>query len=77
MLKREDIDAVIVSTPNVFLAEISIAAAEANKNILCEKPMALNLLDAKKVVLASEKSKIALQVGYVLRYWAQNKSQNR
>ena len=42
LIARDDIDAVDICTPNNSHAEIAIAAAEAGKMILCEKPLALN-----------------------------------
>ena len=45
MLKRDDLDAVAVITPNYTHKEIVIASLEAGKNVFCEKPMAMTVAD--------------------------------
>ena len=47
MLKRDDIDAVIVATPDQCHAEQTVAALESGRHVLCEKPFALTLEDCK------------------------------
>lgn len=61
-------DAIVVTTPNTRHVELAIAAAEAGKHVLCEKPMAVNLPDAKRVLEAAEKAKGVFQVGHNRRY---------
>lgn len=56
MLKREDIDAVSVCTPNFLHAPISIAAFEAGKHVICEKPLAMNPIEGEAMVAASKKA---------------------
>jgi predicted dehydrogenase len=63
MLKGEQLDAVIVGTPNAFHAEQSIAALNAGAHVLVEKPMAGSLADAKAMIKASDKAKKFLMVG--------------
>ena len=48
LLKDPDIYAVHVLTPNVKHCEISVAAMEAGKHVICEKPMAATYADALK-----------------------------
>ena len=49
-LLKEDVEAVYVLTPNSSHAPISIAAMEAGKNVMCEKPMAKTYAEAKAMV---------------------------
>ena len=67
IIARDDIDAVDICTPNNMHAEIAIAAAEAGKIILCEKPLARTLAEAKQMVEAIEKSGVANTVWYNYR----------
>jgi predicted dehydrogenase len=67
VVAREDIDAIDICTPNDTHAEISVAAAEAGKMILCEKPLARTLDEAKLMVDAIEKAGVANTVWYNYR----------
>src|SRR5256886_5776128 len=67
LVERDDIDLVDICTPNNTHAEIAIAAANAGKMILCEKPLALNAPEAEKMVAAVEKAKVANMVWYNYR----------
>lgn len=67
LIAREDIDAVDICTPNDMHAEIAIAAANAGKMILCEKPLARTLAEAKPMVDAVEKAKVKNTVWYNYR----------
>ncbi|MEO6239425.1 MAG: Gfo/Idh/MocA family oxidoreductase [Vicinamibacterales bacterium] len=52
-IDRRDIDVVDIALPNHLHAEVAIAAAQAGKIVLCEKPMALNAADAQAMVDAA------------------------
>ena len=67
LLKRDDIDAIDICTPNDSHAEIAIAAAEAGKMLLCEKPLALNPAEGATMVEAVEKTGVANTVWYNYR----------
>src|SRR5436305_5284501 len=67
LLDRKDIDCVDICTPNNLHAEIAIAAAQAGKMILCEKPLAMNGPEALKMVHAVEKAKVPNMVWYNYR----------
>lgn len=68
MLKDEAIDAVSVCTWNSEHAPATIAALNAGKNVLCEKPMAVTAEDAQRMQDAAEKNGKLLQIGFVRRY---------
>lgn len=67
LIERDDIDAVDICTPNDMHAEIAIAAAKAGKMILCEKPLARTLAEAKGMVEAIEAAKVKNTVWYNYR----------
>lgn len=53
MLERTDIDVVTICTPSGLHASMAIDALEAGKHVLCEKPMALSLADADRMIAAA------------------------
>jgi predicted dehydrogenase len=67
LVKRDDIDAIDICTPNDTHAEIAIAAAQSGKMVLTEKPLARNVEEAYKMVDAVEKAKVANTVWYNYR----------
>ena len=67
LLKRSDIDAVDICTPNNLHKEIAIEAAKAGKMILCEKPLAMNTAEGLEMVAAVEKAGVANMVWYNYR----------
>src|SRR5436190_4665809 len=67
LLARKDIDAVDICTPNNLHKEIAIAAAEAGKAILCEKPLAMNSAEGEEMCRAVEKAKVLNTVWYNYR----------
>ena len=58
-----DIDTVWIATPNVFHCPHTILAAEAGKNVVIEKPMAINLAEAEQMIEACEKHNVQLVCG--------------
>src|SRR5687767_4366257 len=50
MLEKGGIDAVIVATPNRFHGEGVIAAAAHGKHVLCEKPLALDIAESRRMI---------------------------
>ncbi len=69
LLAMDGVDAVIVTTPNYIHAPISIAAVEAGKHTLCEKPMTTDLNDARAMVAAQKKADVRTMVGYTKRFF--------
>ena len=67
LLARKDIDAVVIATPDHWHALIAIAAANAGKDIYCEKPMAHTVLEGRAMVNAVRANKRIFQVGSMQR----------
>ena len=67
LIARDDIDAVDICVPNNLHKEMAIAAAEAGKHILCEKPIALNTAEGEEMCAAVEKAGVANTVWYNYR----------
>lgn len=66
LLSEANVDAVVIATP--IHSDPAIAAAEAGKHVLVEKPMALNLEEAEAMVGAAEHAGVILMVAYMKRY---------
>ena len=58
------VDVVDITTPNVTHAEIAIAAAQAGKHVYCEKPVAMNVAEARDMVAAAEAAGVVTLVGF-------------
>ncbi len=67
LIGRDDIDAIDICTPNNLHREIAIAAAEAGKMILCEKPLAMNSAEGEEMCEAVEKAGVPNTVWYNYR----------
>ncbi|WP_042222663.1 Gfo/Idh/MocA family protein [Oceanobacillus manasiensis] len=68
LLEDTSIDVIHVLTPNNSHAEISIAALEAGKHVMCEKPMAKTSAEAQKMVEAAKRTGRKLTIGYNNRF---------
>ena len=68
MLECKDLDAVLIATPDKFHAQAIGIAARSGKDILCEKPVALNIADARAALEAVSKAHVRLQIGFMRRY---------
>jgi 1,5-anhydro-D-fructose reductase (1,5-anhydro-D-mannitol-forming) len=66
LLSRRDIDAVYISTTNQLHFEQALAASDAGKHVLCEKPLALTLLDAWEMVRVCERAGVVLATNHHL-----------
>ena len=62
------IDGVVLALPPQYHADQAIAALEAGKHVLVEKPIALSVADARRVVEAAGKTSLAAMTGHVLRF---------
>lgn len=67
IINNPDIQVVDICTPNNAHAEIAIAAANAGKHIICEKPLALTPEQAKEMYLAAEKNQVRTMVAFNYR----------
>lgn len=67
LVERKDIDVVDICTPNDSHMEIAIAAAQAGKMIMCEKPLARDTAEGEKMVAAVEGAKVLNTVWYNYR----------
>jgi predicted dehydrogenase len=65
---RGDLDGVTIATPNAFHARQAVAAFRYGKHVLCEKPLALNVEQAEKMLNAAESSGKIHQVAFTFRY---------
>ncbi len=68
LLKDGSIDIIYVCTPNRSHSEITVAALNAGKHVMCEKPMAINSAEAKKMLEAAKSNNKILTIGYQNRY---------
>jgi len=69
LLNRKDIDAVVIATPDHWHAAIAVRAAEAGKDIYCEKPLSLTVREGRAMVNAARKYKKVFQTGSMQRSW--------
>jgi predicted dehydrogenase len=70
VLARTDIDAVSNVTPDAFHAALSIKCLQAGKHVLCEKPLALNYADARRMVAVANKSGLINMINLSYRDWS-------
>lgn len=77
LLENPDVDLVAIATPPHWHALISIAAAEAGKDVLCEKPMTRFIAEGRAVVEAFERYKRVFQIGTFGRFGASRSSTSR
>jgi UDP-N-acetyl-2-amino-2-deoxyglucuronate dehydrogenase len=70
MLARDDVDVVVVASPDQFHCEHTIQAAQAGKHILCQKPLALSLDEARAMMAAVRVAGVRFCAAQSLRYEA-------
>ena len=62
------LDGVVVAIPSHLHADVVVEAAKAGKHVFCEKPLAMTLADADRMIDACKEAGVLLQVGFVMRF---------
>jgi len=68
IVSRDDVQAVIIATPNFTHPPIALAAIARGKHVLCEKPLALNYADAKAMADAGDKAGVRHMTAFTYRF---------
>jgi predicted dehydrogenase len=68
VIKSDDIDVVIVCVPNKYMAPVIVAALDAGKHVLCEKPPGRNQEEARQIVEAADRAEGTFKIGFDKRY---------
>lgn len=69
LLSRKDVDAVVIATPDHWHGVMAVKAAEAGKDVYCEKPLSLTVKEGRAMVNATRKNKRVFQTGNMQRSW--------
>jgi len=69
LLRDEEVSAVYIATPVNLHARQTIAAAEAGKHVLCEKPMAINLAECDAMIAACRANDVKLGIAYYRHFY--------
>jgi predicted dehydrogenase len=69
LLRRNDVDVVDICVPNVKHEEIIVESAAAGKHIFCEKPLAMNVEQGKRILAAVEKAGVKHQLNFNFRFY--------
>ncbi len=67
-IRRDDVDWVMIFSPNAFHKEHILCAFDAGKHVFCEKPLATSIGDCQEIFEAHRKSGLTFATGFVLRY---------
>ncbi|NIA14187.1 MAG: Gfo/Idh/MocA family oxidoreductase [Nitrospiraceae bacterium] len=69
LLAESDADVVLIALPTYLHKEFTIKALEADKHVICEKPMAVNAAEGEAMVAAAEKADRLFFVAHCIRFW--------
>ena len=67
-LEWGEFDAVVITTPTFTHRDLAVQAADANKHVFCEKPMAISLEECDAIIEACERNGVFLQIGFMRRF---------
>lgn len=73
LIKRDDVTLIDICLPTYLHKEYVIKSAEAGKDIICEKPIALSVEDAEEMIKICEEKKVRFAVAHVIRFWPEYK----
>ena len=68
LLQREDIDAIVITTPDDSHDEIAVAALQAGKHVYCEKPLSITVEGCDRILTAWAQSGKHFMIGFNMRY---------
>jgi len=68
VVARDDVHAVIIATPNFLHPDIAIAAARSGKHVLCEKPIALNAADARRMAEEADRAGVRHMTAFTYQF---------
>ncbi len=71
LIADPDVEAVFIALPTALHAAVTVAALNAGKHVLCEKPMALTVAECNRMVSAAEQSDRTLMIAQCIRFWPQ------
>ena len=69
LISDDEIEAVYIATPVSLHAAQTVAAAEAGKHVLCEKPMAMNVAECEQMIEVCRKNNVKLGIAYYRRFY--------
>jgi len=69
MLKSPDVDVVHITVPNRYHCEMSLAALDAGKHCICEKPLAMNTTETQQIMNRAKKASTVFAVNYNVRFY--------
>ena len=72
IIQRADIDAIDIATPSATHLELAMAAIEAGKHVLCEKPLSRRAADVEQMVAACEAAGVLLMEAFMFRHHPQH-----
>jgi predicted dehydrogenase len=67
LVAERSVDAVFIASPNSLHCPETIVAARAGKHVLCEKPMAMNVVECEAMIAACRENNVKLMVGHMVR----------